>query len=86
MNGLTCAEFVELVTGYLEGALDRDTEARFVEHVTTCEGCERYLDQIRHTVAMLGTLPPESLSVQARDQLLAAFRDWPRPTARDLDP
>ena len=76
---MTCAEFVELVTAYLEGALDRDTEQRFVEHIAICDGCDRYLQQIRETVAHLGRLPSEeSLSDEARDRLLAAFRSWPR--------
>jgi anti-sigma factor RsiW len=70
---VTCAEFVELVTAYLEGALDRDTEQRFVEHIAICDGCDRYLQQIRETVSQLGRLPSE-----ARDRLLAAFRSWPR--------
>jgi anti-sigma factor RsiW len=73
---VTCAEFVELVTAYLEGQLDPDTEQRFRGHMALCDGCERYLDQIRRTVATLGALPPESLSEPARDTLLAAFRDW----------
>ena len=75
---MTCAEFVELVTAYLEGALDRDTEQRFVEHIAICDGCDRYLHQIRETVTQLGLLPTEdSLSGEARDRLLAAFRSWP---------
>ena len=37
MSDLTCAEFVELVTDYLE-ALDRETEGRFVLHATLCDG------------------------------------------------
>ena len=76
---MTCAEFVELVTAYLEGALDRDTEQRFIEHVAICDGCDRYLQQMRETVTQLGTLPTEdSLSGEARDRLLAAFRSWAR--------
>ena len=76
---MTCAEFVELVTAYLEGALDRDTERRFVEHMARCDGCDRYLHQIRETVTQLGRLPTEeSLSGEARDRLLAAFRSFPR--------
>jgi predicted anti-sigma-YlaC factor YlaD len=78
MSGLSCAEFVELVTAYLEGALDRDTEARFAEHAAECGGCERYLDQIRESIRLTGQITPETLSTQARDALLAAFRDWPR--------
>jgi anti-sigma factor RsiW len=70
---------VELVTAYLEGELDRDTEQRFVEHIAICDGCDRYLDQIRETVSQLARLPTEdSLSGEARDRLLAAFRSFPR--------
>jgi anti-sigma factor RsiW len=73
---MTCSEFVELVTAYLEGELDPGTEARFVEHLALCEGCERYVDQFRSTIDRLGTLPEESLSEPARGALLDAFRNW----------
>jgi anti-sigma factor RsiW len=73
---VTCEQFVELVTAYLEGTLDAGTERRFVEHIAVCDGCERYLDQIRRTVEELGRLPAESLTPESRDHLLAAFRDW----------
>jgi anti-sigma factor RsiW len=76
MSDLNCDEFVELVTAYLEGGLDQDTERRFVEHLAVCDGCDRYLDQIRVTVQTLGQLPADSLSDSGRDRLLAAFRDW----------
>ena len=76
---MTCAEFVELVTAYLDGALDRDTEQRFIEHIAICDGCDRYLQQMRETITQLGLLPTEdSLSGETRDRLLAAFRDWDR--------
>ena len=74
---MNCDEFVELVTAYLEGALPPETEQRFVEHLAECDGCDRYLDQIRTTVDALGRLPAQRLAPEARDRLLAAFRDWP---------
>jgi anti-sigma factor RsiW len=73
---MNCDEFVELVTAYLDGNLDRTTEQRFVEHLAECDGCDRYLDQIRTTVNALGHLPTQSLAPEARDRLLTAFRDW----------
>jgi anti-sigma factor RsiW len=75
---MKCDELVELVTGYLDGTLDPETERRFVAHLGECDGCDRYLDQIRHTVHTLANLPAQSLPGQARDRLLAAFRDWHR--------
>lgn len=73
---LNCDEFVELVTGYLEGALDPATEQRFVEHLAECDGCDRYLAQMRTTKDALGELPADGLGGQARDRLLTAFREW----------
>jgi len=75
---MNCDEFVELVTAYLEGTLDPETRRRFVEHLAECEGCDRYLDQIRNTLHTLATLPAQSLPARARDRLLAAFQDWHR--------
>jgi len=75
---MNCDEFVELVTAFLDGALDEDTERRFVEHLADCPGCDTYFDQFRQTIDTLGRLAPEELSGDARDRLLDAFRDWPR--------
>src|SRR5207244_2633280 len=73
---MNCDEFVELVTAFLEGGLDPATEQRFVAHLAECDGCDRYLEQIRATVEALGHLPAARLTPEARDRLLSAFRDW----------
>lgn len=77
-GGLSCAEFVELVTDYLEGALDPETEGRFVLHATACPGCETYLDQFRDIIAVSGRLRTDDIDADTRDRLLAQFRDWKR--------
>lgn len=71
---LACRELVELVTDYLEGALGARDRARFEQHIAECEGCAAYLDQMRQTIALAGRLTPDSLSGEAREALLAAFR------------
>lgn len=76
MSALTCQEFVELVTRYLEGELSPDEQARFADHLKVCHGCERYLDQFRQTISALSHLPAESIGDDARDRLLGAFRTW----------
>jgi predicted anti-sigma-YlaC factor YlaD len=73
---MTCENFVELVTDYLEDAMDADTRQRFEEHLALCPGCVTYLDQIREIVRHAGQLQPEDLSPAARDHLLGAFDDW----------
>ncbi|MGH8838448.1 MAG: anti-sigma factor family protein [Jiangellaceae bacterium] len=75
MNDLDCSDFVELVTAFLDDALDADGKRRFVDHLALCEGCTRYLHQFRQTIRALGDLPIEQLPPEARDTLLAAFRD-----------
>jgi anti-sigma factor RsiW len=77
---LSCQELVELVTAYLDGALPAADRARFEAHIAGCDGCTRYLEQIRVTIALTGRLGPEQLDPAAEAALLDAFRDWRRRT------
>jgi hypothetical protein len=74
VSDLECQEFVEQVTSFLEGELGPDAEQRFVDHLGLCEGCDRYLDQVRQTVRALGDLPADTISPATREALLNAFR------------
>jgi anti-sigma factor RsiW len=76
IRGMDCNELVELVTDYLEGRLEPGEIERFDAHLEECEGCATYLEQMRSTIAALGHLPPESLTPEAEQRLLATFRDW----------
>lgn len=73
---LSCQEFVELVTDYLEGVLPEEERLRFEDHISRCDGCRAYLEQIRQTVAVTGRLTADALSPEAERTLLDAFRDW----------
>jgi predicted anti-sigma-YlaC factor YlaD len=73
---LTCAELVELVSDYIEGALAPDQRVRFEEHLTICSGCANYLDQMRTTIALSGRLRVDDLSPEVRADLVDAFRGW----------
>jgi anti-sigma factor RsiW len=73
---ITCREFVELATDFLEGRLPEPDRRRFEDHLALCPGCQAYMDQMRATLRALGRIPEESLSAAARDELLHAFRDW----------
>jgi anti-sigma factor RsiW len=75
---VSCAEVVELVTDYLEGALPPDEAALFEQHLNFCDGCVWYVDQLRATVAAAGRVEEEDLPAETRERLLAAFRDWRR--------
>jgi anti-sigma factor RsiW len=73
---LSCQEVVELVTDYLDGALSSEDAALFEQHLNFCDGCVWYVDQIKATVETLGEVREEDISPEAKDRLLAVFRDW----------
>jgi anti-sigma factor RsiW len=72
---VSCQQVVELVTDYLEGALEPDDAAVFEQHVNFCDGCDWYLAQMRATVAAVGRIREEHVPAETRDRLLFAFRD-----------
>lgn len=75
---LACQELVEIITEYLEGALPDAERDRFEAHLEICEGCRRYLDQMRTTIQLMGRPTEDDLDPGAKDQLLQLFRDWNR--------
>ena len=77
-EALICQELVELVTDYLEGALDEGDRAAFERHLAACDGCTEYVEQLRTTIRLVGALTPDDLSRDAEATLLQAFREWKR--------
>lgn len=74
MNGfpdLRCVQFVELITDWMEGALDDAERSRVEEHVVICSYCAVYLTQLRQTAAVLAELdesPPEPVQQRLIDE------------------
>ena len=75
---ISCQEVVELVTDYLDGAMSPADVARFDHHLSLCDGCVFYVDQIRMTIAAVGRIVEEDVPPEVRDGLVAAFRDFKR--------
>jgi anti-sigma factor RsiW len=73
---LVCEQAVELVTEYLEGALTRRQRRRFEAHLRACPNCSAYMEQIQAVIATSGTVTPDDLSPQARDDLTILYRRW----------
>jgi len=76
LSHLNCRELVELVTAYLEGDLSSGERKRFDAHLSACDGCTMYVEQMRRTIELTGTLRLEDVSREAEEALLRAFRDW----------
>ena len=76
LNEMDCNELVELVTAYLDDALDENTRDRFEAHLMECDGCENYLEQFRITVRTVGKVRDDELDPAFRNRLLDAFKDF----------
>jgi anti-sigma factor RsiW len=77
---VTCQEVVELVTDYVEGALDRQEMTLVEQHLNFCDGCDWYVEQIRTTINTVGRIRiEEEIPPEAKAKLLTAFREFRRP-------
>ncbi|MDX6615678.1 MAG: hypothetical protein QOD60_769 [Solirubrobacterales bacterium] len=73
---LACQELVEIVTAYLDGAMSRRDRKRFEAHISGCDNCTTYVEQMRQTIAATGSVAEETIDPAARDELLEVFRNW----------
>lgn len=53
---ITCADALELMTEFLDRTLSAADHERFRAHLHGCEACAVFLDQLRLTVDITGTL------------------------------
>lgn len=49
---IRCSDAVELVTDYLDGALNDHDLASFETHLAHCEACTVFVDQIKMTITL----------------------------------
>jgi len=73
---MTCQEFTEAATDYLEADLRFTHWLHYEMHLCMCLGCRIYLRQTKHTVRALRLLPAKPVPPAVRDALLQRFRAW----------
>ncbi len=73
---MPCREFVEVVTGYLEGTLPEEERDRFEQHLAACTNCTAYLDQMRTVLRLTGRLTEHDIPEATREDLLQVYRSW----------
>jgi anti-sigma factor RsiW len=73
---IPCIEFVELVTDYLEGVLPARERRAFEHHLTLCDGCVSYVEQMRETLRLTGALQIEDVPDAGVEKLMASFRAY----------
>ena len=75
-SAMPCREFVEVVTGYLEGTLPEEERTRFEEHLAGCPHCTAYLAQMRTVLRLTGRITEEDIPEATREDLLQVYRSW----------
>lgn len=72
---ISCADAVELVTDYLDSALNTKDLADFEAHLELCEGCQVFVDQIAKTVTLTSRSRETTVNLHPAnmDDLLAAL-------------
>ena len=73
---LVCRDAVELVTDYLDGALNGSDRARLEAHLAECVHCSEYLTQLRRTLDALGRIDTDALEPEVTDALVSLYRRW----------
>ncbi len=71
-----CIEFVELVTDYLEGVLPARERRAFEHHLTLCDPCVGYVEQMRETIRLTGALQIDDVPEEGVEDLMAVFRAY----------
>ena len=76
VDHVTCREFVEVLTDYLEGVLAAEERADIERHIVICRGCSNYVEQFRSTIDLLGRIAADEPDDAQASAALAIFRDW----------
>jgi anti-sigma factor RsiW len=71
---LPCVEFVEIVTEYLEGSMSVSERLAMERHLAFCAPCVDYIEQMRATIAVTGTLNEQDVPEEVIEPIMAAFR------------
>lgn len=71
---LSCREFVEVVTDYLEGGVSEEARMAVDAHIAACGGCDAYLVQMRLAIRAIGRLTDQGVEADALDRIVTMFR------------
>ncbi len=71
---LVCQQAVELMSDYLEGSLSRRDRKRLEQHLSGCDACNAYLEQLRVTILASGVVVADDLEPEVLETLTDLFR------------
>ncbi len=76
---MICRDISALATDYMEGDLGLRQRLAMRLHLAICSGCRGFMQQMRRTVGLVGSLPPAPPPPDAEARLLATLPDRPAP-------
>lgn len=79
---MSCQDLVELLSDYLEDALDAPTRARLDAHLERCLGCAAYFGQLGVTLRLLRAVRSDSFSLDSLERVLHTVLAQSRHRAR----
>ena len=50
---MTCKEFIDFLSAYLDGELDPEIQQVFDQHLSVCPNCVIYMESFKSTIALL---------------------------------
>jgi predicted anti-sigma-YlaC factor YlaD len=71
---VSCREFVEMATDYLDAALAPDAVDLVEEHLVLCDWCRDHLQQLESTIGAVRGCAGQAPPADMLDSLVGAFR------------
>jgi anti-sigma factor RsiW len=73
---LVCQQAVALMSDYVDGSLSRRDRRRLQKHLSECDACTAFLDQLRVTIAASTSINPDEVPPHVMDALTDVFRKY----------
>jgi hypothetical protein len=76
---IRCRDVSAMATDFMEGSLSWRQRLAVRLHLAVCAGCRAFMQQMRRTVRLIGSLPVPPPPPAAEARLLATLPDRPPP-------
>ncbi len=70
---LTCKEFLQELSDYLDENIDADVRAKLEEHIALCPNCWVVCDTTKRTIKIYKGMEPYSIPRDVESRLMAAL-------------
>jgi predicted anti-sigma-YlaC factor YlaD len=70
---LTCKEFLQELSDYLDESVDAEIRAKLEQHITECPNCWVVCDTVKKTIRIYKGMEPHPILPEVESRLLAAL-------------